>query len=98
MILKLHFLIFLLPLTSLCQSPGQLDTSFDGDGRVFSTFASTNYLNWSRAVAADASRVYVAGSANDGTGTLNKLSCIAYNLNGTPDSSFAVNGKFQFSW
>jgi uncharacterized delta-60 repeat protein len=95
---KLLSLIFLLSLKSWCQNPGELDTSFDGDGRVFTTFVSTTYINWSRAVAVDATRIYLAGSASDGSGNLNKLSCIAYNLNGTPDSSFAANGKFQFSW
>ena len=95
---KLLSLIFLQSLRSWSQNPGELDTSFDGDGRVFTTFVSTSYINWSRAVAVDASRIYLAGSASDGSGNLNKLSCIAYNLNGTADSSFAANGKFQFSW
>ena len=95
---KLLFSIILLSLKLWSQNPGELDTSFDGDGRVFTTFVSTSYINWSRAVAVDASRIYLAGSASDGSGNLNKLSCIAYNLNGTPDNSFATNGKFQFSW
>jgi len=95
---KLLLVLVFVPFTFWSQSPGQLDTSFDGDGKAFATFASSQYHNWSRAVAADASRVYVAGSANNGMGTMNILSCIAYNLNGTPDSSFAANGKFMLSW
>ena len=95
---KLLLLLLLLPQAFWCQNPGQLDTSFDGDGKIYTTFVSSTYINWSCAVATDATRVYLAGYANDGSGTINKLSCIAFNLNGTPDNSFATNGKFQLSW
>lgn len=95
---KLFLFFLLLPQAFWCQNPGQLDPSFDGDGKIYTTFVSSAYINWSCAVATDASRVYLAGSANDGSGTINKLSCIAFNLDGTPDNSFATNGKFQLSW
>src|SRR6476646_6012772 len=91
--MKINFLLIFLSyaVTAFCQNPGNLDPSFSGDGKAFANFGFNT--NWSRAIATDNARVYVAGSAYDGT--INRASCAVFNMNGAPDSTFGLNGKVQ---
>lgn len=88
-------LVLIIPIASFAQMPGTLDTSFSGDGHDISTLIPSGYHNWSKGIATNNTRIYVAGSATDGT--LNRISCLAYTMSGQLDSSFAGDGKFQMT-
>jgi uncharacterized delta-60 repeat protein len=69
---------------------GSLDTSFDGDGKSVTSFG--NGKDEANGVAIDsAGRVVVAGYAGGGSFALAR-----YNVNGSLDSAFDLDGKLTF--
>lgn len=88
-----HVFAFLASALVVAQTPGTLDTSFNEDGFDRFYFVQPNYTNWSRSIAVDEARIYVAGGASDGA--MNRTSCVVYTLDGLLDSTFSGDGKFQ---
>src|SRR5215216_379325 len=87
------FTLLLCIVSAFAQNPGELDNTFSDDGFDRFQFVAGGYINFSQGITVDDTRIYVTGSAGDGT--YNRIACLAYTLNGVPDPSFANNGKFQ---
>ena len=68
---------------------GTLDTSFDGDGKVFTSIGSID-LAYSVAIQSD-DRIVVAGATYNGSNF--DFAVIRYNTDGTLDTSFDGDGK-----
>lgn len=66
-------------------SDGTSDSTFDGDGRVFTTFGSSSFGR-SVAIQSDG-KILVAG------GTIDNFALARYNLDGSLDISFGASGK-----
>ena len=66
-------------------SDGSLDTTFDGDGRVLTSFSSSSYGR-SVAVQADG-KILVAGT------TVSQFALARYNSDGSLDTTFGASGK-----
>ena len=71
--------------------PGQLDTSFGGDGKVTTDFTSGRDIAYGAATQADG-KIVVAGTANY-RGADAKFALARYNTNGTLDRAFGGDGK-----
>jgi len=69
---------------------GKLDTSFDGDGKVITTFGSVDASAQSVAIQADG-KIVVAGRAGD------KLALARYLPDGSLDPSFGSGGRVAIS-
>lgn len=67
---------------------GSLDTSFDGDGKVTTSFGTGSESANAVAIQNDG-KIVVAGSAN------NKFTVVRYNFDGSLDLSFDGDGKVQ---
>ncbi|HEX8137182.1 MAG TPA: delta-60 repeat domain-containing protein, partial [Pyrinomonadaceae bacterium] len=71
---------------------GSLDTSFDGDGRVVTTFAGSSATARALALQPDG-KLVAAGLASDST-TFNSVYALArYNTDGSLDTSFDTDGR-----
>lgn len=69
---------------------GSLDTTFGGDGKVTSILDTNSTGNRIWSIAAQADGKIVAGGY---VGTPSKFELVRYNLNGSIDSTFGVNGR-----
>jgi len=70
---------------------GSLDTSFDGDGRVVTTFGDTNSAV--RAVAArNDGKIVAAGDCWGESYSFQRIAIVRYNANGSLDTSFGTGG------
>ena len=76
--------------TLLC-NPGELDLTFDTDGKVTTDFGGAGEYAASVAVQADGK--IVAGGTTPGGGLPSKFALARYNTNGSLDSSFGSGGK-----
>lgn len=80
-----------------CTTAGLLDTSFDGDGKVFTTIAGSRDIP--RAVAIQPGttttpdKIVVTGYAQATPAVLGHIAVARYNLNGSLDTSFDADGK-----
>lgn len=73
---------------------GALDTTFDGDGRVRTSFAPTSTeLGYALALQADGKYVVVGVVATPGSGTASDFAVARYNADGTLDGDFDGDGK-----
>jgi uncharacterized delta-60 repeat protein len=72
-------------------APGDLDTSFGGDGKVTTDFTSRADAAFDVALQVDERIVAAGGSAFDGTNP--KFAVARYNTDGTLDTSFGGDGK-----
>ncbi|HKP53934.1 MAG TPA: S-layer homology domain-containing protein [Chloroflexia bacterium] len=70
-------------------SDGSLDTSFDGDGKLTTSFGLGDARLEDLAIQADG-KIVAAGSA--GTGSAASFAAARYNLNGSLDTSFSGDG------
>jgi uncharacterized delta-60 repeat protein len=70
---------------------GHLDPSFDGDGRVTTSFAAFDF-GYALALQADG-RLVVAGETNNGTGTHSDFALARYDADGSLDTRFDADGK-----
>jgi uncharacterized delta-60 repeat protein len=77
----------LLVLTAMA-APGDLDPTFDGDGKVTTDFGGDN-LGYAVAVQPDG-KIVVAGHSNSG-GTYD-FAVARYNADGSPDTTFGASG------
>ena len=76
--------------SGLRTSPGALDTTFSGDGKVMTQFASTS-ADQAAAVAIQADgKIVAAGMSHDG---YDGFALARYNIDGTLDSSFGDSGE-----
>lgn len=74
-------------------SNGSLDTSFDTDGKVTTSFG-TGRSDWGKAVGIQSDgKIVVAGVTGDSNGMNGDIALARYNSNGTLDSAFGTNGK-----
>lgn len=88
---KIISLLLLLPLGFVAQTIPYMDTSFNGNGRVNLSIWNNNYIGCT-AVQPD-KKVLIGGSTNMNDPITKSSPLIArYNENGTPDSTFGVNG------
>jgi uncharacterized delta-60 repeat protein len=72
--------------------PGDLDTTFDSDGKVVTSFGVTDYAQ-DAAVQPDG-KIVVAGYTGDGANPSNlDLSLARYNSDGSLDTGFGTDGK-----
>jgi uncharacterized delta-60 repeat protein len=73
---------------------GNLDSSFDGDGKLISSFSvRDDYLN-AIAIQADG-KIVVAGQTN--VDFIGEFALARYNTDGSPDNSFDTDGKVVLS-
>ncbi len=70
---------------------GALDTSFDADGKVFTTFAGTSSSSARRVLPLPDGKILVAGSAVSSTD--NDFAIARYNWDGTLDYTFDFDGR-----
>ncbi|MHA3775569.1 DUF7453 family protein [Verrucomicrobiota bacterium sgz303538] len=71
-------------------APGDLDTSFNGTGKVTTSIRSSNDEGYSMAVQADG-KIVVAGRSYNGSNY--DFAVVRYNANGTLDTTFNNTGK-----
>ncbi len=71
-------------------SNGSLDTAFDADGKVTTTFSASNDFAEGVAVQSDG-KIVAAGVASNGSD--NDFALARYNANGSLDTSFSADGK-----
>lgn len=71
-----------------CSTPGSLDTTFDGDGKVITRFGDGSIL-YAIALQADG-KIVAVGSVD--TGTSNQFLVVRYNVDGSLDETFAGQG------
>ena len=91
-------LLLLLPIVLMAQEPGDLDTTFGGDGRVITDFADSDL---GRAIALQPDgKIVVAGNAgpmfNEDTGDVTsfaKFALARYLPDGTLDTTFGGDGR-----
>jgi uncharacterized delta-60 repeat protein len=70
---------------------GDLDTSFNGDGKVMSDF--TNRFAGAEAVAIQSNGKVVVAGGNGNSGIKGNFAVARYNVDGTLDATFSDNGK-----
>src|SRR5207249_1412839 len=73
-------------------APGDLDSTFDSDGRVTTDFAGNSDVPFALAIQADG-KLVVAGRAFTGTLTKNDFALARYNPDGSLDSTFGSGGR-----
>ncbi|MBY4677661.1 DUF4347 domain-containing protein [Marinobacterium arenosum] len=71
-------------------SDGTLDTTFDGDGKLTTDFASTSDQVWSHTVQPDG-KILLAGRSYTGSGY--DFALVRYNNDGSLDTTFDSDGK-----
>lgn len=71
--------------------PGDLDTTFSGDGKVMSDF--TNRFAGAEAVAIQSNGKVVVAGGTGRRGIKGNFAVARYNANGTLDTTFSANGK-----
>jgi uncharacterized delta-60 repeat protein len=80
-------IVSLLAFTVALAAPGDLDTTFSGDGKVV-TDISAGSVDWVGAIAIQSNgKILVGGSSND------DIVVARYNPNGTLDTTFSGDGK-----
>ncbi len=93
-----HILLPLLALSAtgalLAAAPGDLDTTFNGTGKVTTPVGMGNALARSLAVQSDGKIVAVGHAFN---GQDDDFAAVRYNANGTLDASFGIGGKVTTS-
>ena len=72
---------------------GNLDTTFDGDGRVTTNFGATDQVN-SLVIQSDG-KIIAAGSYDGGA---SDFAIARYNTNGSLDSTFSLDGAANFTF
>jgi uncharacterized delta-60 repeat protein len=77
--------IIALSITTIFAAPGDLDTTFGGDGRVFNAFGNATETMADFAMQPDGKMVAVTNGLNQ-----RDILLVRYNANGTLDSSFGV--------
>ena len=87
-------LLFIVLSGRAAATPGQLDPSFGGDGRVFATTGYGSDLGNAVVVQAD-DKVLVAGACTDASG-ISKACVYRYTKNGEPDANFGDSGSGKF--
>ncbi len=81
----------LITITSIqAQQIGDLDTSFNGTGKIITDFAAANDGAQSVAIQSDGKAVVVGYSS---VGNNSRFALSRYNTNGTLDTSFGGTGK-----
>ena len=88
-LVRLTVLVSWLALAPAAQGAGELDTSFDGDGKVLTDFGGPDE-GWAVAVQGDG-KIVMAGSTT--TGTAVDFALARYNADGSLDTSFDGDGK-----
>jgi len=71
---------------------GSLDTSFDADGRVTPDLSSRSTTSWEVATQADG-KIVVSGFTYNFASGSDDFVVARYNTNGSPDTSFDLDGK-----
>src|SRR5919197_1494288 len=88
----LAVLIAVLAAASVAHAAGELDPTFDGDGKVLTAFG-TNQVDSANAVAIQADgKIVAAGESNTGANPPN-FALARYNPDGSLDPSFDGDGK-----
>src|SRR5262245_54704514 len=73
---------------------GSLDATFDGDGKVRTSFAPTSVeLGYALARQADGKYVVAGAAGIPGSGTASDFALARYNIDGSLDASFDGDGK-----
>jgi uncharacterized delta-60 repeat protein len=80
----------LFSIPSASAAVGDLDTSFDTDGKVTTAIGAGNDFAYSIALQGDG-KILVAGYSYNGSN--NDFAVVRYNANGSPDTSFGTDGK-----
>jgi uncharacterized delta-60 repeat protein len=80
----------LFSIPSASAAVGDLDTSFDTDGKVTTAIGAGNDFAYSIALQSDG-KILVAGYSDNGSN--NDFAVVRYNANGSPDTSFGTDGK-----
>jgi uncharacterized delta-60 repeat protein len=83
------FLLLLGPITPAFASPGGLDTSFGGDGRVTTAFGRGGI--WAVAIQSDG-KIVAAGATGGANG---KFALARYTVDGSLDATFGGDGKVK---
>ncbi|MGH7424787.1 MAG: delta-60 repeat domain-containing protein, partial [Candidatus Methylomirabilales bacterium] len=83
-------LLLYLPTAPASAAAGDLDTTFDGDGKVVTPILTRNDQAFAVAVASDG-KIVAAGRANNGSDF--DFALARYNPDGTLDTSFDTDGK-----
>ena len=86
--------LFIVLSCSATATPGQLDSSFGADGRVFATTGYGSDLGNAVVVQAD-DKVLVAGTCTDASG-ISRACVYRYSTNGEPDVNFGDSGLGKF--
>ena len=76
---------------------GSLDTGFDGDGKVTTSFAATG-LDVANSVAMRPGGGIIAVGSSEVTSSTVDFAVAAYNANGSPDTSFDADGTLTMSF
>jgi uncharacterized delta-60 repeat protein len=77
---------------SVDAAPGDLDMTFDSDGKTITSFTVDDYAH-DAAIQPDG-KIVVAGYSTDGTSPVNfELSLVRYNSDGSLDTGFGTGGK-----
>ncbi|HSE83332.1 MAG TPA: hypothetical protein VLB01_02140 [Thermodesulfobacteriota bacterium] len=85
--------LFILSFASAVQAqPGDLDTTFSGDGKVLTTFSSESYDKTSAIAIQSNGKIVVAGNTNNIYGNYG-FALARYNSNGSLDTTFSGDGK-----
>ena len=72
---------------------GDLDTSFGGDGKVFTNVGFISYEKVSDIVILNDGKILAAGNAFQNTTNKEDFSLVRYNPNGSLDTTFGSSGK-----
>ncbi len=83
------FLLVLISNWSIAQLPGALDTSFNGNGKVITSFGNYTSRGFAIAIQPDG-KIVSAGCYKNGT---YDFALVRYHSNGLLDSTFGINGK-----
>ncbi|MGB0917267.1 MAG: T9SS type A sorting domain-containing protein [Flavobacteriales bacterium] len=82
---------FLFSYTTACAQPGILDGDFDADGKVTTNVAVDRYERASALLVQPDSKIIAVGYARGNT-TAYDIAVVRYNIDGSLDNSFSVNG------
>lgn len=89
-LLALIFAVNIVPQLISAQTPGNLDNTFDGDGKLITTIGTGTSIARAVAIQADG-KIIFTGSSNNGAN--NDFGIIRVLPDGTPDNTFGNNGK-----
>jgi uncharacterized delta-60 repeat protein len=76
-----------------CNADGSLDTTFNGTGKVTTDIGASKATAYSMIRQPDGKLVVAGNSASASNGSENDFALLRYNVDGTLDSSFDVDGK-----